>query len=203
MKKLLLLVMAAALPVICSAQDLESSLELTGDKNNVSTNETAKITDRHNFVVISDRDVVWQKVYDSDVKTIHDLEGLFFGHGFTDCQTLNDSTLVCRYNCHGGIPYKRYGYSRMKLPLSVLSVRDLEARVVVQMKNGKYRITFDNIYTCNGSAGIKNGYTDFFIENITGELYDKRQLSIAMEVLDKLFTEAVDFSRQGYLATDF
>lgn len=40
-------------------------------------------------------------------------------------------------------------------------------------------------------------------ENITGELYDKRQLSIAMEVLDKLFTEAVDFSRQGYLATDF
>lgn len=203
MKKLLLLVMAAALPVICSAQDLESSLELTGDKNNASTNEVAKITDRHNFVVISDRDVVWQKVYNSDVKTIHDLEGLFFGHGFTDCQTLNDSTLVCRYNCHGGIPYKRYGYSRMKLPLSVLSVRDLEARVVVQMKNGKYRITFDNIYTCNGSAGIKNGYTDFFIENITGELYDKRQLSIAMEVLDKLFTEAVDFSRQGYLATDF
>lgn len=195
--------MAAAIPVICSAQDLESSLELTGDKNNASTNETAKITDRHNLVVISDRDVVWQKVYDSDVKTIHDLEGLFFGHGFTDCQTLNDSTLVCRYNCHGGIPYKRYGYSRMKLPLSVLSVRDLEARVVVQMKDGKYRITFDNIFTCNGSAGIKNGYTDFFIENITGELYDKRQLSIAMEVLDKLFTEAVDFSRQGYLATDF
>lgn len=195
--------MAAALPVICSAQDLESSLELTGDKNNASTNEVAKIADRHNFVVISDRDVVWQKVYNSDVKTIHDLEGLFFGHGFTDCQTLNDSTLVCRYNCHGGIPYKRYGYSRMKLPLSVLSVRDLEARVVVQMKDGKYRITFDNIYTCNGSAGIKNGYTDFFIENITGELYDKRQLSIAMEVLDKLFTEAVDFSRQGYLATDF
>lgn len=91
----------------------------------------------------------------------------------------------------------------MKLPLSVLSVRDLEARVVVQMKNGKYRITFDNIYTCNGSAGIKNGYTDFFIDNISGEFYDKRQLSIAMEVLDKLFTEAVDFSRQGYLATDF
>lgn len=195
--------MAAALPVICSAQDLESSLELTGDKNNAATNETAKITDRHNFVVISDRDVVWQKVYNSAVKTIHDLEGLFFGHGFTDCQILNDSTLVCRYICHGGIPYKRYGYSRMKLPLSVLSVRDLEARVVVQMKDVKYRITFDNIYTCNGSAGIKNGYTDFFIENITGELYDKRQLSIAMAVLDKLFTEAVDFSRQGYLATDF
>ena len=195
--------MAAALPVICSAQDLESSFELNGDKNNAATNETAKITDRHNFVVIGDREVIWQKVYDSDVQTIHDLEGLFFGHGFTDCQTLNDSTLVCRYNCHGGIPYKRYGYSRMKLPLSVLSVRDLEARVVVQMKDGKYRITFDNIFTCNGSAGIKNGYTDFFIENITGELYDKRQLSIAMEVLDKLFTEAVDFSRQGYLSTDF
>ena len=203
MKKLLLLVMAAALTVICSAQDLESSLELNGDKNNAATNETAKITDRHNFVVIGDREVIWQKVYDSDVQTIHDLEGLFFGHGFTDCQTLNDSTLACRYVCHGGIPYKRYGYSRMKLPLSVLSVRDLEARVVVQMKDGKYRITFDNIFTCNGSAGIKNGYTDFFIENITGELYDKRQLSIAMEVLDKLFTEAVDFRRQGYLSTDF
>lgn len=203
MKKLLLLVMAAALMVICSAQDLESSLELTGDKNNAATNETAKITDRHNFVVIGDREVIWQKVYDSDVKTIHDLEGQFFEKGFSDCQILNDSTLVCRFICHGGIPYKRYGYSRMKLPLLLLSVRDLEARVVTQLKDGKYRITFDNIYTCNGSAGIKNGYTDFFIENITGELYDKRQLSIAMEVLDKLFTEAVDFSRQSYLSTDF
>ena len=203
MKKLLLWVLAAALPVICSAQDLESSLELTGDKNNASTNETGEIAYRHNFVVISDREVVWQKIYDSDVKTIHDLEGLFFAHGFTNCQTLNDSTLVGRYICHGGIPYKRYGYSRMKLPLLVLSVRDLEARVVAQLKDGKYRITFDNIYTCNGSAGIKNGYTDFFVENITGEIYDKRQLSTAMEVLDKLFTEAVDFSRQGYLSTDF
>ena len=203
MEKLLLLVMAAVLTVICSAQDLESSFELTSDKNNASTNETAKITDCHNFVVIRDQDVVWQKVYNSAVKTIHDLEGLFVGHGFTDCETLKGSTLVCRYGGHGGIPYKRYGYSRMKLPLSVLSVRDLEARVVVQMKDVKYRITFDNISTCNGSAGIKNGYTDFFIDNISGELYDKRQLSIAMEVLDKLFTEAVDFSRQGYLATDF
>lgn len=63
----------------------ESSFELTGDKNNASTNETAKITDCHNFVVIRDQDVVWQKVYNSAVKTIHDLEGLFFGHGFTDC----------------------------------------------------------------------------------------------------------------------
>ena len=171
MEKLLLLVMAAVLTVICSAQDLESSFELTGDKNNASTNETAKITDCHNFVVIRDQDVVWQKVYNSAVKTIHDLEGVFFGHAFTDCQTLNDSTLVCRYNCHGGIPYKRYGYSRMKLPLSVLSVRDLEARVVVQMKNVKYRITFDNISTCNGSAGIKNGYTDFFIDNKIGRAH--------------------------------
>ena len=34
MEKLLLLVMAAVLTVICSAQDLESSFELTGDKNN-------------------------------------------------------------------------------------------------------------------------------------------------------------------------
>lgn len=201
MKKLFLCALVAALPVLCSAQDFEPRLRLTIGKNKGA--EIVDNKDLHNFVTISDREAVWQKVYDSDVETIHDLDGLFFEHGFAGCQILNDSTLVCRYTCHGGIPYQRYGYNRMKLPIFILNVVYLEARVVAQLKEGRCRITFDNIYARGRSDGIASGYTDFLVDENTGKFVDNRNLNIALEVLDKLFSEAVDFSSHGYLFANF
>lgn len=200
MKKLFLCALAAALTVLCSAQEFEPRLKLTIGKNKGT--EIVDNKDSHNFVTM-DREAVWQKVYDSDVETIHDLEGMFFEHGFTGCQILNDSTLVCRYICRGGIPYQRYGYNRMKLPIFISNVIYLEARVVAQLKKGRYRITFDNIYTRGRNDGIASGYTDFLVDESTGELVDDRNLYIALEVMDKLFSNAVDFSGRGYLSADF
>lgn len=200
MKKLFLCALAAALTVLCSAQEFEPRLKLTIGKNKGT--EIVDNNDPHNFVTM-DTEAVWQKVYDSDVETIHDLEGMFFEHGFTGCQILNDSTLVCRYICHGGIPYQRYGYNRMKLPIFISNVIYLEARVVAQLKKGRYRITFDNIYTRGRNDGITSGYTDFLVDESTGELVDDRNLYIALEVMDKLFSDAVDFSGRGYLSADF
>lgn len=200
MKKLFLCALAAALTVLCSAQEFEPRLKLTIGKNKGT--EIVDNKDPHNFVTM-DREAVWQKVYDSDVETIHDLEGMFFEHGFTGCQILNDSTLVCRYICRGGIPYQRYGYNRMKLPIFISNVIYLEARVVAQLKKGRYRITFDNIYTRGRNDGIASGYTDFLFYESTGELVDDRNLYIALEVMDKLFSDAVDFSGLGYLSADF
>lgn len=200
MKKLFLCALAAALTVLCSAQEFEPRLKLTIGKNKGT--EIVDNKDPHNFVTM-DRDAVWQKVYDSDVETIHDLEGMFFEHGFTGCQILNDSTLVCRYICRGGIPYQRYGYNRMKLPIFISNVIYLEARVVAQLKKGRYRITFDNIYTRGRNDGIASGYTYFLVDESTGELVDDRNLCIALEVMDKLFSDAVDFSGRCYLSADF
>lgn len=200
-KTIMLLAAVIMLPVLCQAQDFEPRLRLTIGKNKGA--EIVDNKDLHNFVTISDREAIWQKVYDSDVETIHVLEGLFFGHGFTGCQILDDSTLVCRYVCHGGIPYQRYGYNRMKLPIFLSSVVFLEARVIAQLKEGRYRITFDNIYTRGRNDGIASGYTDFLIDENTGKFVDNRNLDIILEVLDKLFTEAVDFSMPGYLSPDF
>ena len=200
MKKLFLCALAAALTVLCSAQEFEPRLKLTIGKNKGT--EIVDNKDPHNFVTM-DREAFWQKVYDSDVETIHDLEGMFFEHGFTGCQILNDSTLVCRYICRGSIPYQRYGYNRMKLPIFISNVIYLEARVVAQMKKGRYRITFDNIYTRGRNDGIASGYTDFLVDKSTGELVDDRNLYIALEVMDKLFRDAVDFSGRCYLSTDF
>lgn len=201
MKKMFLLALAVALPVLCSAQDFEPRLKLTIGKNKGSG--IVDNNDLHSFEAISDREAVWQKVYDSDVKTIHDLERIFFEHGFTDCKILNDSTLVCHYICHGGIPYQRYGYNRMKLPIFVPNVVYLKARVIAQLKEGRYRITFDNIYTRGRNDVIASGFTDFLVDESTGELVDNRNLNIILEVLDKFFSEAVDFSSCGYLSADF
>ena len=200
MKKLFLCALAAALTMLCSAQEFEPRLKLTIGKNKGT--EIVDNKDPHNFVTM-DREAVWQKVYDSDVETIHDLARPFFEHGFSGCKIVDDSTLVCRYICRGGIPYQRYGYNRMKLPIFISNVIYLEARVVAQLKKGRYRITFDNIYTRGRNDGIASGYTDFLVDESTGELIDDRNLYIALEVMDKLFSDAVDFSGRGYLSADF
>ena len=194
---------AIMLPVLCSAQEFEPRLKLTIGKKNKRA-EIVENKDPHNFVTISDREAVWQRVYDSKVETIHDLEGLFFMHGFTDIEILDDSTLVCRYLCHGGIPYQRYGYNRMKLPIYLSNIATLKARVIAQLKEGRYRITIDNIYTRGRQDSvIASGFTDFLINEDTGTFIDDRNLYLILEVLDKLFTEAVDFSKPGYLSPDF
>lgn len=193
---------AIMLPVLCQAQDFERKLKLSIGNNKEETVPVEAIAS-HNFIVVDGSDVAWQKVFVSDIGNIQELQGLFFWKGFPHCRILDDSTLVCEYIWRGPIPVQKYGYKRVKMPVFLLNIDKFTARVVVQVKNGRYRVTFDNIYASGQIAGIESGYFDFLIDEKTGGFREVATLDVALDVLDRMFTEAVDFSKPGYLSPDF
>lgn len=52
-------------------------------------------------------------------------------------------------------------------------------------------------------SSIESGYLDFLVDESTGELRDESTLDVALDILDRMFTDAVDFSQPGYLSPDF
>ena len=198
----MLLAAVIMLPFLCQAQDFERKLKLSIGNNKEETVPVEAIAS-HNFIVVDGSDVAWQKVFVSDIGNIQELQGLFFWKGFPHCRILDDSTLVCDYKWRGQIPVQKYGYRRGKMPVFLLNIDKFKARVVVQVKNGRYRVTFDDIYASGRIAGIESGYFDFLIDEKTGGLRDVATLDVALDVLDRMFTEAVDFSKPGYLSPDF
>lgn len=205
MKKAIMLFAAAImLPVLCQAQDFERKLKLSIGNNKEET-LPVEVIDSHNFIVVDGSDVAWQKVFVSDIDNIQDLQDQFFWKGFHNCRILDDLTMVCDYIWRGWIPVQKYGYKRGKMPVFLLNIDKFTARVVVQVRNGRYRVTFDNIYTFGrlSGPGLESGYFDFLIDERTGGLRDEALLDVALDVLDRMFTEAVDFSKPGYLSPDF
>ena len=193
---------AIMLPVLCQAQDFERKLKLSIGNNKEETVPVEAIAS-HNFIVVDGSDVAWQKVFVSDIGNIQDLQGLFFWKGFQHCRILDDSTLVCDYTWRGPIPVQKYGYKRAKMPVFLLNIDKFTARVVVQVKNGRYRVTFDDIYAFGCQTGLASGYFDFLIDEKTGGFREEATLDVALDVFDRMFTEAVDFSKPGYLSPDF
>lgn len=203
-KTIMLLAAVIMLPVLCQAQDFERKLKLSIGNSKEETVPVETIAS-HNFIVVTGSDVAWQKVFGSDIGNIQDLQDLFFWKGFHNCRILGDSTLVCDYIWRGQIPVQKYGYRRGKMPVFLLNIDKFTTRVVVQLKRGRYRVTFDNIYTSGrlSGPGLESGYFDFLIDERTGGLRDEALLDVALDVLDRMFTEAVDFSKPGYLSPDF
>lgn len=195
---------AIMLPVLCQAQDFERKLKLSIGSNKEET-LPVEVIDSHNFIVVDGSDVAWQKVFVSDIDNIQDLQDQFFWKGFHNCRILDDLTMVCDYIWRGWIPVQKYGYKRGKMPVFLLNIDKFTARVVVQVRNGRYRVTFDNIYTFGrlSGPGLESGYFDFLIDERTGGLREVATLDVALDVLDRMFTEAVDFSKPGYLSPNF
>lgn len=198
----MLLAAVIMLPVLCQAQDFERKLKLSIGNNKEETVPVEAIAS-HNFIVVNGSDVAWQKVFCSGIGNIQDLQDQFFRKGFHNCRILDDFTLVCDYTWRGPIPVQKYGYKRARMPVFLLNIDKLIARIVVQVKNGRYRVTFDNIYASGYYPGIESGYFDFLIDERTGGLRDEALLDVALDVLDRMFTEAVDFSKPGYLSPNF
>lgn len=198
----MLLAAVIMLPFLCQAQDFERKLKLSIGNNKEETVPVDAI-DSHNFIVVNGSDVAWQKVFVSGIGNIQDLQDQFFWKGFQNCRILDDSTLACDYTWRGPIPVQKYGYKRAKMPIFLLNIDKLIARIVVQVKNGRYRVTFDDIYAYGSHSVIASGYFDFLIDEKTGGLRDEATLDVALDVFDRMFTEAVDFSKPGYLSPDF
>ena len=98
---------------------------------------------QHNFSITPERKVIWQKVYESPIG-INEYHQWMFNSGQYHDIAMTDNTITCWLN-EAPINYKKYGYNSMR-DISIL-VRDnnLTGFVTIQFKEGRYRVTFEQI----------------------------------------------------------
>ena len=138
----------------------------------------------NNFSVSSDGMAYWQKVYDTSL----DHDGLFdviVNNGqFVD---VVDGDVITFRVVRAKLDFKKYGFTRGNIPLYAAG-SDVSCFVTIQIKDGRYRVTADNIVLVENTTGglmeegtenpietwaVKNGaITNAFSKN-PSQLYDR------------------------------
>ena len=123
--------------------------------------------------------IIWQCIYATDMQSLDFYKSLYLSPYIHSIEKI-DSTFYTARLQRSKIDYKSYGFSRMQQPI-YLTNNDVVADVIIEYKQGKYRITLKNIDlksitsmeygTLNDIAIGTDGYfADHFIKD-AGNIY--------------------------------
>lgn len=102
------------------------------------------------FFSLNDGGLIWQKVYESNASPESVSRGLMSSGYFSDIKSAEGLVTAEMSGVH--LLYKDLGYKRMRLPLYVVN-DTYSAFVMVQIKDGRYRVTLSRILAHNSSFG--------------------------------------------------
>lgn len=123
--------------------------------------------------------IIWQCIYTTDMTSTDFYKSLHLSPHIYSIEKIDTTFYTARLK-RSKIDYKSYGYSRMQLPV-YLTNNDVIADVIIEYKEGKYRITLKNIDlkttttmeygTLNDIAIGEDGYfADHFLNDV-GNIY--------------------------------
>lgn len=138
----------------------------------------------NNFSVSQEGKAFWQKVYDTKLE--HDgLLNIIINNGqFVD---VVDGDVITFRVVRAKLDFKKLGYSRGAIPIYAAG-SDVSCFVTVQIKDGRYRVTADNIVLTENSTGglmeegtenpietwaVRNGEITKAFSKVPSQLYDK------------------------------
>ncbi|MBR5175411.1 MAG: hypothetical protein IKW89_05720 [Bacteroidales bacterium] len=147
---------------------------------------------------VSDGKVYWQRVYPTDLSHEELLDVIVKAGTFMD---ILDGDVITFRIVRGKIDFKELGFSRGSLPMYV-SGNDVSCFVTVQIKDGKYRVTVDNIIlTENVTAGVFKEGTENQLETYAlkqGELTSGFQKKPS-KVYNGFFSNLFLFQNKSYI----
>lgn len=115
----------------------------------------------------ADGKLVWQKVYRSDLN-LEDIMNTLYNSGSVSDIGSADGIITCRIPLTP-IDFEGAGFSRGAIPMYFV-LNDMTAFVTIQIKDGRYRVTVDDIYlvsnmaTTLGEAGEKTSLAVYAIK---------------------------------------
>ena len=152
----------------------------------------------NNFGVTDGGNVYWQKVYNIAISREDILNIIINDGNFVD---INNGDVITFRVYRSKLDVNDYGYSRGNVPIYVTAY-DISCFVTVQIKEGKYRVTVDNIVLVrNVTNGLgKEGEE----EPIETWAIKKGQISNGFskspsEIYDAYFTNLFLFQKKSYL----
>ena len=152
----------------------------------------------NNFSVSDSNQLFWQKVYESEM-TYDDIHNeLLNGGYFTDILN-NDGIITCRMP-RTTVDVKALGYDRGSIPIYV-SITDISGFVTIQVKDGRYRVTVDNIIlTYNDSAVSDIGESNPIETWATNKNALRKGFAGKPSVIyNTIFTDLFSFRPKAYL----
>lgn len=147
---------------------------------------------------VSDGKVYWQRVYPTDLSHEELLDVIVNAGTFVDIQ---DGDVITFRVIRGIIDFNNLGFSRGTIPMYV-SGNDVSCFVTIQIKDGKYRVTVDNIIlTENITAGVFKEGTENQLETYAvrqGELTSGFQKKPS-KVYNGYFSGLFLFQKKSYI----
>ena len=138
----------------------------------------------NNFSVSQEGKAYWQKVYDTSLEH-NGLFNVIVNNGqFVDVM---DGDVITFRVARAKLDFKSLGFSRGAIPLYA-SGSDVSCFVTIQIKDGRYRVTADNIVLTENTTGglmeegtenpietwaVRNGEITKAFSKIPSQLYDK------------------------------
>ena len=152
----------------------------------------------NNFGVTNNGKAYWQKVYNTDIPREDMLNNIINNGNFVD---INDGDVITFRIYRGKLDVTDYGYTRGSVPIYVTTY-DVSCFVTVQIKDGKYRVTADNIILVRnvtnglGKEGEEEPIETWAVKR--GQISNGFSKSPS-EVYDAYFTNLFQFHKKTYL----
>ena len=155
-----------------------------------------------NFHISEVGKVYWQRVYETELTHDELLDIIINAGTFTD---ILDGESVTFRVVRGKIDFKSLGFSRGSLPMYA-SVNDVSCFVTLQIKDGKYRVTVDDIIlTENVSGGLFKEGTENTLETYAvkrGE-FTNNFMKAPSKLYNGFFSNLFLFQRKEYIDDDW
>lgn len=131
---------------------------------------------------VDNQKLAWQKIYEVDMTSTDIVKSMYMSGNYTDILIIDDSFVVATLK-PTNVNYERMGYKRMNLPLYLSNNLFGPAKVIIQINNGRYLVTVNNMLLTGKTSsplevGIlddlaidKNGFTASFTDQ-AAEIYD-------------------------------
>lgn len=157
----------------------------------------------YNFA-LNDGDVIWQKVYTSDMTTAQ-LADFFIASGRFEDLTYNDDNITCRLKPVEA-DWKKLGYTSLTVPEMAAS-SDIVCFATIQVKDGRYRVSAEDLYfianRASGffKAGEKTAVSTMLLKKGAFRTSSSGAMHLA-EILDAHLTESFSTNQKAFLQDD-
>ncbi len=152
----------------------------------------------NNFSVSEDGIAYWQKVYDTTLERDSIFNTIVNNGQFVD---VVDGDVITFRVIRAKVDYKQLGFSSSSIPLYA-PASDVTCFATIQFKDGRYRVTVDNIIlTENRTGGLFKEGTEHRIETwaVKNNEISKSFSKSPSQLYDKFFSNLFLFEGKNYL----
>lgn len=148
-------------------------------------------TKAQGFYVDNDK-LAWQKIFQSDMNAVDIVKSMHMSGDFRDIEIIDESFIVATLRLIN-VDYEKLGYKRMNLPLYISNNYFGPANIIIQVKEGRYLVTINNMLLTSQAGTSLGGTIDDMAIGENG--FTATFTQYGAPIYDSVLTQCVTFER--------